>query len=239
MNWFWKKYYRAVIVLLCFLAVCAAIFVNYEKSTRLDLPDCNSVYDIKNIPKAYELDDYILTTEGMDYEIVHKETGAKRKLLNDPFDDRHYIISCVETDRNKIYYGLDGYGFYCYDADKDLTTVLYKDNTLRWKSSVIKLFDVVVFQKAITSTEKETNVSHYLIYNGNLIIVTNRNITIYNGKSERELLKGNYRVDRFKDGIMELSTFTKDSEGNSLKTKYRYEIETGEFLKVGEDNLGK
>lgn len=234
MKRFWKKYYRAVIVMLCFLAVCVAIFISYEKSTKLDLPDCEFAYDIESNPTTYELDDYILTVEGFDYEIVHKETGAKRKFLNNPFDDKHYRIYSVETYQNKVYYGIDGYGFYCYDADKDLTTAVYKDLSLRLKSSVITLFDVVVFRRAVTRTEIETYISNYFIYNGNLVIVTNRNIAVYNGKSERELLKGEYRVDCFKDGVMELSTFTKDGEGKHLQTKYRYEMETGELVKINE-----
>ncbi len=239
MNWFWKKYYRALIVLLCLLAVCAAVFINYRESTKLDLPDRNSEYDIEAPSHTYEMDDYILLTEdGFDYEIVHKETGAKRKLLNDPFDKGHHSIYSVSTYQDKVYYGLDGYGFFCYDADKDTTEVIYKDLYLRLDSYVITLFDVVVFNHAVTWTELEKKVTDYFIYNGNLIVVTNKNIFIYDGKSERELLKGNYRADRFKDGIMELSTDATDREGNEIRTRYRYEIETGVFLKVGEEKWG-
>ncbi len=239
MNWFWKKYYRALIVLLCLLAVCAAVFINYRESTKLDLPDRNSEYDSEAPSHTYEMDDYILLTEdGFDYEIVHKETGAKRKLLNDPFDKGHHSIYSVSTYQNKVYYGLDGDGFFCYDADKDTTEAIYKDLYLRLDSYVITLFDVVVFRRAVTTTEIEKHVTGYFIYNGNLVVVTDKNIFIYDGKSERELLKGNYSVDRFKDGIMELSTDATDREGNEIRTRYRYDIETGVLLKVGEEKEG-
>ncbi len=241
MNWFWKKYYRALIVLLCLSAVCAAVFINYRESTKLKLPDRNSEYDIEAPSHTYEMDDYIILTEdGSDYEIVHKETGAKRKFLNDPFDDGHhyYSIHSVSTYQNKVYYGLGRYGFFCYDADKDTTEAVYKDLYLRLDSYVITLFDVVVFNRAVTISEIEKDVTNYFIYNGNLVVVTDKNIFLYDGKSERELLKGNYRADRFKDGIMELSTDATDREGNKIRTRYRYDIETGVLLKIGEEKEG-
>lgn len=234
MKRFWKKYYRAIIIIMCLLAVCTVVFISYENSTKLTLPDCEFEYDSGTYKTTYEMDDYILTEENDGYKIVHKQTGAKRQFLNDPFEDDHNMIYSVQTYQNKVYYGVDGHGFYCYDADKDLTTVLYEDLMLRLQHYVITLFDIVVFNTAVTRTEIETHISHYFIYDGELIIVSDRNIAAYNGKSERELLKGGYNVDRFKDGVMELSTYAKDSEGRDIRTKYRYEMETGELVKLDE-----
>lgn len=232
MKRFWKKYYRAVIVIACLLSVGIFIFISYEKSTRLNLPDCDFEYDLGTHKTMYELDDYILTEEDDGYVIWHKQTGAKRRFLNDPFEDNNYWIFSVQTYHNRVYYGVAGQGFYCYDADKDLTTVLYENLMQRLQHYVITLFDIVVYNKAVTRTEIETHVSNYFIYDGELVIVSDRNISIYDGKNERVLLKGGYNVDSFKDGVMELSTSSKDGAGADIRTRYRYEIKAGELIKV-------
>ena len=66
------------------------------------------------------------------------------------------------------------------------------------------MFDVVVYYKAVSRQEIETNATNYIMYDGKLYIVTNRDVRVYDGKKTKIILKGEYVLDDYHNGRMEL-----------------------------------
>ena len=66
------------------------------------------------------------------------------------------------------------------------------------------MFDVVVYYKAVSRQEIETNATNYIMYDGKLYIVTNRDVRVYDGKKTKIILKSEYVLDDYHNGRMEL-----------------------------------
>lgn len=223
-----SRHYRIILVVVCLVLICVVAVAKFKESNEFYLPDYDFVYDT-DYHSEYELDDYKIyvkeSENGTEYLVEHKETGATRSLFNNPFEPSQYIFSIV-TYENKVYYGT-GEGFYCYDVDSDTTTKVYSHIT---KPISVVVFDVTVYFRAITRTEIETYVQNYIISNGNLIICTNRGVLKYDGKSTKELLKGNYNVISCSDGVLKLQNYCVDEVGNKEGIRYEYDIENNVLL---------
>ena len=197
-----KAVIRIVICIIMLIMLTSCIYMVNTKNAII--PDNSFEYDFKSkqTDSYVELDDYVITynSDRKCYEITDKETQAKRRLFNEMTDGGHVMAGSMTSQGNTLYYG-DVEKFCSYNIDTDTTTVIYQ---LATKPKEVKVFDVVVYYKAVSRQEIETNATNYIMYDGKLYIVTNRDVRVYDGKKTKIILKGEYVLDDYHNGRMEL-----------------------------------
>lgn len=234
MKGFLKRNCRAIFVFSFLLVLVVILFIEYRSSKDINLPNVEFTYDYYGHKTKYELDDYIVEEKFVDngkkYILTEKNTGATRTLFNDPFmEDRD--IGDIVTYGNKFYYSRES-DFYCYDIDTDTITKIYS----HFKAPIkVEVFDVRVYYKSISYEEIETYVNSYIIYKGDLLVCTNRAILRYDGRSTETLIRGEYYVERFEDGILTMYTESYYNSNNELVLdRYQYNVETGKITRIDE-----
>lgn len=198
-----------IIVIVLFL-VSGGLFLKENNWKNVVIPPIDTEINSNDRTDTIELKDYICSysKEKNEYILTDKKSRARRKLFNNPFEDKQSIImQDMYGYENKLYYGTSN-TFYCYDIDNDKISELY---VIENKPQKITLFDVTVFNKVVTRKDIETYAKQYFIAAGNLIIVTNYDIRKFDGKKTKVLIKGDYISEKYEDGIL---YFHKDSENS-------------------------
>ena len=208
-----KKAVVRVLMLIAVLIAALSVCICVVNRSNVHIPDADFAYDFKSkLTDSYvELDDYTVTynNDRKCYEITDKETGAKRKLFNEMSDNGRVVAGPMTSHGNILYYG-DMEKFCSYNIDTDTTTVIYE---LATKPKEVKVFDVVVYYRSVSRQEIETRAADYVMYNGRLYIVTNRDIRVYDGKKTEIVLKGEYVVHDYHDGRMQLVKYNNNTGG--------------------------
>ena len=208
-----KKAVVRVLMLIAVLIAALSVCVYVVSHRNVHIPDEDFAYDFqsKQTDSYVELDDYTVAynNDRKCYEITDKETGAKRQLFNEMFDSGRMIAGPMTSHGNTLYYG-DMEKFCSYNIDTDTTTVIYE---LATKTKEVKVFDVVVYYRSVSRQEIETRAADYVMYNGRLYIVTNRDVRVYDGKKTEIVLKGEYVLEDYHDGRMSLVKYNNNTGG--------------------------
>ena len=206
-----KKAVVRVLMLIAVLIAALSVCVYVVSHRNVHIPDEDFAYDFqsKQTDSYVELDDYTVeyNNDRKCYEITDKETGAKRQLFNEMSDSGRMIAGPMTSHGNTLYYG-DMEKFCSYNIDTDTTTVIYE---LATKTKEVKVFDVVVYYRSVSRQEIETRAADYVMYNGRLYIVTNRDVRVYDGKKTGVVLKGEYVLQDYHDGRMQLVKYNNNT----------------------------
>ena len=206
-----KKAVVRVLMLIAVLIAALSVCVYVVSHRNVHIPDEDFAYDFqsKQTDSYVELDDYTVeyNNDRKCYEITDKETGAKRQLFNEMSDSGRMIAGPMTSHGNTLYYG-DMEKFCSYNIDTDTTTVIYE---LATKPKEVKVFDVVVYYMSVSRQEIETRAADYVMYNGRLYIVTNRDVRVYDGKKTGVVLKGEYVLQDYHDGRMQLVKYNNNT----------------------------
>lgn len=212
-----KKAVVRVLMLIAVLIAALSVCIYVVNHSNVHIPDTDFVYDFQSkLTDSYvELDDYTVAynNDRKCYEITDKETGAKRQLFNEMSDSGRVVAGPITSHGNTLYYG-DMEKFCSYNIDTDTTTVIYE---LATKPKEVKVFDVVVYYRSVSRQEIETRAADYVMYNGRLYIVTNRDVRVYDGKKTEIVLKGEYVLQDYHDGRMQLVKYN-NNNGEVEKT---------------------
>ena len=128
-------------------------------------------------------------------------------MFNEMSDSGRVVAGPMTSHGNTLYYG-DMEKFCSYNIDTDTTTVIYE---LATKPKEVKVFDVVVYYRSVSRQEIETRAADYVMYNGRLYIVTNRDVRVYDGKKTEIVLKGEYVLQDYHDGRMQLVKYNNNT----------------------------
>lgn len=206
-----KKAVVRVLMLITVLIAALSVCIYIVNRSNVHIPDADFAYDFKSkLTDSYvELDDYTVAynNDRKCYEITDKETRAKRQLFNELSDSGHMVSGAMTSHGNTLYYG-DMEKFCSYNIDTDTTTVIYE---LATKPKEVKVFDVVVYYRSVSRQEIETRAADYVMYNGRLYIVTNRDVRVYDGKKTEIVLKGEYVLQDYHDGRMSLVKYNNNT----------------------------
>ena len=206
-----KKAVVRVLMLIAVLIAALSVCICVVNRSNVHIPDADFAYDFKSkLTNSYvELDDYTVAynNDKKCYEITDKETGAKRQLFNEMSDSGRMIAGHMTSHGNTLYYG-DMEKFCSYNIDTDTTTVIYELTT---KPKEVKVFDVVVYYRSVSRQEIETRAADYVMYKGILYIVTNRDVRVYDGKKTEVVLKGEYVLEDYHDGRMQLVKYNNNT----------------------------
>ena len=206
-----KKAVVRVLMLIAVLIAALSVCVYVVSHRNVHIPDEDFAYDFqsKQTDSYVELDDYTVeyNNDRKCYEITDKETGAKRQLFNEMSDSGRMIAGPMTSHGNTLYYG-DMEKFCSYNIDTDTTTVIYE---LATKTKEVKVFDVVVYYRSVSRQEIETRAADYVMYYGRLYIVTNRDVRVYDGKKTGVVLKGEYVLQDYHDGRMQLVKYNNNT----------------------------
>ena len=206
-----KKAVVRVLMLITVLIAALSVCIYIVNRSNVHIPDADFAYDFKSkLTDSYvELDDYTVAynNDRKCYEITDKETRAKRQLFNELSDSGHMVSGAMTSHGNTLYYG-DMEKFCSYNIDTDTTTVIYE---LATKPKEVKVFDVVVYYRSVSRQEIETRAADYVMYNGRLYIVTNRDVRVYDGKKTEIVLKGEYVLQDYHDGRMQLVKYNNNT----------------------------
>lgn len=194
---------RVIILLLLLIAFSGVGIKIYLNNQKLDLPSKEFVYNIDNNRMYLELEDYVVEEN----IITHKATGASRRIFTDEFGKYEKVLN-IYGDGNKIYYGTNK-GFFCYDVENDTTKCIYEHLV---KPIEIEVFDVRVFYRVMSREEIETYAETYVIYDNRLIIDTNKAVLMYDGKDTKELVRGDYSLISYENGVLTLRKYYSDGD---------------------------
>lgn len=218
-----KIHVKAFVIILLISAVAVVLIRTVKNSQKLNgSSDC--IYD--SSVSEWKLDDYVVArNEKGIYCLTNVKTGATKPLFNDPLKNTQYSPSKISVSGNKVYF-LNRRILYCYDADKDSVEEIYEYKL----GYYLKVFDVIVFHRLFTPEVREAQLENMFVARGNVVIVKDTGIDIYDGRKTTTIISGEYSVLSYKDGIMKYRT----NNTKEITKNYEYDFDTGKITELEE-----